>query len=116
MEYIYDYAFRNCSGLEKIVCEAIKAPKTYTNVFQNVSIGLVELYVPASVVEVYSVNPKWGYFGQILPIDPTGINETKANVKHQQQADGKYIKNGKIYVVKNGLKYNIDGIKRSDEE
>ena len=108
MTNIESYAFDGC-GLTSITCLAEKVPNTGNYAIPSGPQGKAILYVPAASVDKYKAAGEWKYFGTVLPIDPTGIDDARGNVKPQQQADGKYTMNGKIYIVKNGLKYNIDG-------
>lgn len=106
---INNEAFSKCNELSDVYCYSKNVPSTTDDIFADSYIEYATLHVPESSLNSYKTISPWSGFGTILPIDPTGVNETKGNVKHQQQTDGKYTMNGKIYIVKNGLKYNIDG-------
>ena len=47
-----------------------------------------------------------------LPLDPnpTGINNVNVNANTNRTANGVFLRNGKIVIVKNNKKYTISGI------
>ena len=67
-------AFKECSGLQKIICRAATPPEvdlsyiTYcTATIPNSLSGQVKLYVPAESVESYRTHSEWGKFVHIVP-------------------------------------------------
>ena len=68
---IGDYAFSGCSGLTSLTCEAMNPPKCGSRCFSGIN-KYIPLYVPASSMSAYKVNP-WNEFPYVLPIsvEPT---------------------------------------------
>jgi hypothetical protein len=56
----------------------------------------------------YSLYNGWGYFGIVVDFTtseiPTGLNDIEDGVKAV-----KFIENGQLYIIKNGVKYNAQG-------
>ena len=94
-------------------------PETEGNIFNGVTLGDATLYVPKSSVNAYKTEFPWERFGAILPINPTGVEDLKANNTSKAKADknapifdlmgrrlqqkpasGYYIQGGKKYLVK----------------
>lgn len=102
---IGDYAFGYCSALLEVFCYAKYVPTTGYGVFYAVTLSIATLHVPEESLSRYGIDP-WN-FGSIVPIyDPSGIETLKSS---QQNADGKYMKNGKLIIMKNGKKYDAAG-------
>lgn len=110
VDIIGDYAFGYCSALSEVYCYAKYVPSTGYGVFYGVTSSIATLYVPEESLSRYSIDP-WNKFGSIVPIyDPSGIKTLKST---QQDADGlpdgKYMKNGKLIIIKKGKKYDAAG-------
>ena len=61
VNYIGANAFRECSGLTSIICEAITAPTLGSNVFGGVN-KTIPLHVPESSVDLYKTAEQWKDF------------------------------------------------------
>lgn len=61
---IDDYAFGQCTALEKIVCEAETPPECTALAFSGVDAGACRLYVPAESISDYRTAPGWSIFSQ----------------------------------------------------
>ena len=61
-------AFRNCSRLTDVWFYAESVPSTKSDAFDNSSIGLATLHVPAASVESYHATSPWSSFGNIVAI------------------------------------------------
>ena len=72
---IGDLAFYKCSGMTSIICEATIPPAMGTSVFYNVDKSACILCVPAASVNAYKSANQWKDFYNILPYDPTGIED-----------------------------------------
>lgn len=119
-ESIGFYAFADCVELTDVYCLAKKVPSlSYSSVFQGSYVEYATLHVPESAVDAYKAADQWKDFGTILPIDPTEVDELKANNTPEAKADenapiydpngrklskkpatGVYIQGGKKYFVK----------------
>ena len=116
-------AFGWCA-LEKVYCYATEAPccgeyisfDYHFGVFDNTQIVNATLYVPESSVNAYKAADQWKEFGNIVAIDPTGVEELKASGVNKEDnisvydlngrrltekpKSGYYIQDGKIYLAK----------------
>ena len=66
-------AFKDCKSLAVFTCKTETPPEAYfdyylSNSFRNVSLSQVNLFVPASSVELYKTSFPWMYFGKIRSI------------------------------------------------
>ena len=103
-------AFKWCSSLRHVYCYAESVPKTKSNVFEHASVSLSTLHVPAASIETYKVTSPWNEFGTIVAIDPSGVKTLESTQQDtDKQPDGKYMKNGKIIIIKEGKKYDAAG-------
>ena len=72
-------AFETCYSLSEMYCYAKKMPNMESEVFYDVDIDLITLYVPQDLLSDYKVTAPWNDFGKILPIESlspdTGLNE-----------------------------------------
>lgn len=112
-------AFRYCSDLTDVYCNAEKVPSTESDAFADSYVEYTTLHVPAGAMEKYNVADPWSGFGKIVVLteQETGIEELEAenannndapvynlNGVRMQNADnlpkGIYIKGGKKFVVK----------------
>jgi len=104
---IGEWAFASCSGLTDVYCYAESVPTTDGSSFFDSPISSATLYVPAVSLESYKATLPWNYFGNIVAInDPSGIKTIEST---QQDVDGKYMKNGKLIIIKDGKKYDAAG-------
>ena len=89
-------------------------PVTGPDVFDDVPQSEGTLYVYQSVLNAYKTAPQWKEFGNILPIDPSAVEEIKADMETNANApiydlngrrltekptSGYYIQGGKKYLV-----------------
>lgn len=103
-------AFKWCSSLRHVYCYAESVPKTKSNVFEHTSVSFSTLHVPAASIETYKVTSPWNEFYTIVAIDPSGVKTLESTQQDtDKQPDGKYMKNGKIIIVKEGKKYDAAG-------
>ena len=65
---IGESAFRDCSRLTSVTCEATSVPSTGSNVFSYVPQSSATLYVPASALEDYKAKTPWSAFSTILTL------------------------------------------------
>lgn len=105
---VADYAFEGHSNLKTLYCFAVNVPAANTNVFNDVDISKSTLYVPRASIDAYKTTSPWSSFGTIKAIeDITGVKNISAN--GDGTADGKYLKDGKLVIVKGGKEYNAAG-------
>ena len=110
-------AFYNCSSLTSVYCMAEQVPTTNINAFDSYDVESATLYVPASAVDAYKSTEPWSYFGTIMGIDPTAVNDLKADTDsatvvgaliydlygrrlNDKPTRGYYIQGGKKYLAK----------------
>ena len=110
--------FANCRKLETVTClsgadpyaKDMETPFAELDMFENSEVSKATLRVPASLLEAYKTTAPWSEFGKIEAIDvANGIANINSDKKKK---DGKYFENGKIVIVKNGKKFNINGLKK----
>ena len=58
-------AFAGCSGLRSVTCETTSVPSTGNDVFYNVPLSRMSLYVPSASIEAYKKTSPWSDFGTI---------------------------------------------------
>ena len=75
----------------------------FVKVGEGVSINAFRAYVTISNVNASQARLAAKFVGGIV----TGINEL--NASEAQKIDGKFFKNGKLVILKNGVKYNAAG-------
>lgn len=72
-------AFETCYSLSEMYCYAKKIPNMESEVFYDVDIDLITLYVPENILLDYKDTAPWNDFGEILPIESlcpdTGLSE-----------------------------------------
>ena len=76
-------AFADCTGLTEVICLAPTPPtmRQYANpsanseIFARVDVSNATLFVRAESVEAYKNAEQWKEFGQILPLQPTAIED-----------------------------------------
>ena len=105
---VEDYAFEGHSNLKTLYCYAVSVPAASTNVFNDVDISKATLYVPRASIEAYKTTAPWSGFGNFKAIeDVTGVKNVSA--EGNGIADGKYLKDGNLVIIKNGKEYNAAG-------
>jgi hypothetical protein len=102
---IGDYAFSVCSGLTTITCKAVNPPALGDDVFYNVD-TTIPLYVPAQSVSAYLAAEQWKEFD--VQADPTEAIE-EVRDRHSAVSSQKVIRDGVIYIERNGKTYNAQG-------
>ena len=103
-------AFGNCSSLTDVYCYAETVPATVLTAFAGVSLSKATLYVPASALEDYETTPPWNGFGTFKAIeDVTGVKSVDAAGNSGSLPDGKYLKGGRLVIVKGGKEYDAAG-------
>ena len=110
VSFIGEQAFSWCSSLRHVYCYAESVPKTKSNVFGHTSVSFSTLHVPAASIETYKVTSPWNEFGTIVAIAPSGVKTLESTQQDtDRQPDGKYMKNGKLIIIKEGKKYDAAG-------
>jgi Flp pilus assembly protein protease CpaA len=110
VDSIGDGAFGICPNLKDVYCYADSVP-TGKYAFYRSSLNAT-LHVPAASVEAYKETYPWSGFGSIVALtdEETAVKGVKST---QQNVDGlpdcKYVKNGKLFIIKAGKKYNAVG-------
>jgi hypothetical protein len=66
-------AFWACTGLTSVTCKAKSVPSTKSDLFYNVPLSNVTLYVPESALEDYKATEPWSQFGRIEAIPYVGL-------------------------------------------
>lgn len=88
---------------------ATKVPNTNLYAFSDSNIKSATLYVPASALESYKATAPWSSFGTILAVkEDTGVEGVAADKGADR--DGKFLENGRIAIMRNGVKYNAGGL------
>lgn len=101
-------AFRDCSGLTEVYCHAENVPNTSSVAFYNTNVSNATLYVPRASIDAYKTTSPWSGFGTIKAIeDITGVKNVSA--EGNGTADGKYLKDGKLVIIKDGKEYDAAG-------
>ena len=107
-------------ALEKVYCYATEAPSCgeyisfdyHFGVFDNTQIVNATLYVPESSVNAYKAADQWKEFGNIVAIDPTGVEELKASGVKDGMNAPIYDLNGRRLTEKPKSGYYIQGGKK----
>ncbi len=76
------YAFYECTSLTSVTNEAT-TPQAITandNVFYNVPISKIPLYVPAQSIDLYKAAAVWKKFASILPISAENVETTDVTI------------------------------------
>ena len=111
---IWDIAFKGCSSLTDVYCYAESVPTTSDYAFgrPGTPIYSATLHVPADSLEAYKATIPWKWFSTIVAL--TNEETTVKGIMSTQQdtdrlPDGKFMKNGKIIIMKEGKKYDATG-------
>ena len=75
LKYIRNEAFKDCTGLETLICKAEEPPYCYPNVFANVNVGQCVLEVPVGALDAYQSANAWKDFYYIYII--SGVSDVK---------------------------------------
>ena len=102
-------AFRDCTALTTVVCEAVQVPDCQHNIFFNVPQSAATLYVPEESLEDYKSAIYWKDFGTILPIAPTGTENTHSK-NNNSSSFTKVILNGQLLILRDGKTYTVMGV------
>ena len=68
------YAFQNCRDLTSVYV-SWSTPISAYDTFSEADLGNCTLYVPQGTEQDYFLADVWGYFGNIVEYDPTGIDK-----------------------------------------
>ena len=97
--------FSGCSSLTAITCEAVNPPTLGDDVFYEVD-KTIPLYVPAQSVEAYQAADGWKDFkDNTYPI----LDEAIDQVQSDKGQSTKALRNGILYIERNGKTYNAQG-------
>ena len=102
-------AFRDCTALTTVVCEAVQVPDCQHNIFANIPFLEATLYVPKESLEDYKSAIYWKDFGIILPIAPTGTENTHSK-NNNSSSFTKVILNGQLLILRDGKTYTVMGV------
>ena len=106
---IGEYAFCGCDGLTTITCKAINPPALGDYVFLTYVDKTISLYVPAQSVEAYQAAYGWEEFmDNTYPIQDEAIEEVQREPSGQYKGT-KVIKDGVLFIERNGKTYNAQG-------
>lgn len=98
------FAFGYCYGLTDITCHAAVPPTCGDEVFYDLNVATIPLYVPAASMGLYQEADTWEDF-LIQAISPTAIE----NAGEDAHSAYKKLHNGQIYIIRNGETYTEDG-------
>ena len=112
VESIENSSFAFCSGLKNVYCYAESVPTTDQGTFTFSPASSATLHVPAVSLEKYKAILPWNTFGSIVAL--TDAETAVKGIKSTQQntdglSDCKYLKNGKLIIIKDGEKYDAAG-------
>lgn len=106
MEEIGDEAFAGCVAIKDIYCLGEQAPELGKDVFAETHIDKANLHVPDGAISNYQDVAQWGAFSAVSQLE-TGVLMVKGA---DSEGARKYVKNGKIVVLKDARLYGIDGV------
>ena len=108
-----EYTFQECSSLQSVYV-SWPTPISAGWVFYDVDIKNCTLYVPQGTEQDYFLADVWGYFGNIVEYDPTGID--KATTSTDVKEVSRYSVNGQRLVGStkglNIVKYSDGSVKK----
>ena len=101
-------AFKDCIGLEQIICYAQEPPEAVQNTFEQVNVKSVMLVVPDDAEPLYRAHPVWGQFWIETPADITAAPVVREDEpiydlsgrRWNALRNGLYIKGGKKILKK----------------
>lgn len=107
LTYLGLCGFYNCTALKSITCNAVTPPTCYGSCFYEVPKD-IPLYVPEGSVASYKGADEWKDFNNIQEIGGgTGI-ET-ANSQEAKAKSQKILRNGQIFILRDGKVYTVTG-------
>jgi hypothetical protein len=72
-------SYQDCGGLKEIYLYRKSVPSCQASFFQNVPVGNIKLYVPATSIVLYQADPFWKTFQSISVIPTTDLNALKGD-------------------------------------
>lgn len=105
-----------CTGLTSLTVKSIVPPAcAWNNCFTDVDHS-IPLYVPGESVEAYRTAEYWRDFTNIQAIQestPTALEQVPddAQISSERLRDGKYLRDGQYYIVRDGRSYMIHGMR-----
>lgn len=78
-------------------------------IFLTPRLAYATLHVPAGTADKYRAAEVWKDFGNIEEYEPTGIQQIENDTPNI--LNGKYLKNGRVVIMKAGKEYTLDGKK-----
>ena len=108
---IESWAFEDCSTLTTIICKAVEVPTLGKEVFYDMPLSEVTLYVPAQSLDDYKAAEQWKDFGTILPIEelPAAVENTHNSSSTANTQ--KLFRNGQLLILRDGVEYNTVGVR-----
>ena len=108
-----EYAFQRCSTLQAVYV-SWPTPISAGSAFSGVGISKCTLYVPQGTETDYFLADVWGYFGNIVEYDPTGIDKVTTSTDAKELS--RYSVNGqRLSAPAKGLnivKYSDGSVKK----
>ena len=108
-----EYAFQSCSTLQSVYV-SWPTPISAGSAFLGVGISKCTLYVPQGTETDYFLADVWGYFGNIVEYDPTGIDKVTTSTDAKELS--RYSVNGQRLVGPtkglNIVKYSDGSVKK----
>ena len=108
-----EYAFQSCSTLQSVYV-SWPTPISAGSAFLGVGISKCTLYVPQGTETDYFLADVWGYFGNIVEYDPTGIDKVTTSTDAKELS--RYSVNGqRLSAPSKGLnivKYSDGSVKK----
>ena len=103
-------AFDYCKQLLTLTCKSATPPSLGKSVWGFIKVENGTLYVPKESLDLYKSTEQWKDWGAINEIDEeTSINSIITNSNDSYSY--KVIKDGKVIIVKNGVTYDLNGMK-----
>jgi len=90
--FMGNQSFQDCLNLKEIYLNRAIVPYCAASFFQNVVVGNVKLYVPATSLSLYQANAFWKTFQSISAITTTtGVNVVKEDFKIYPTQSGMFV-------------------------
>lgn len=106
------YGFWYCLGLQSITCMATTPPECGKDAWGGLNHS-IPLYVPEEVVEDYKVADGWKDFN-VQAIVLTASEVTPANEGKDREDASKHLRNGQLFILRDGKTYNAQGMVITD--
>ncbi|GEM_PF-2849401 len=104
LDSIADMAFGRVVNLSQITCAAVTPPSLGEDVFYDVTLSNITLYVPAESVAAYKAADTWKDMNvQAIPV--TGVENVNDNDNH----NCKFMHNGQLYIRRGDAIYDAKG-------